>query len=157
MSASVRICLLAITCLAAMWPLSAAATEVDVAIIVHPDVALDSLGKAQLLDYYTGDIQRWPDGVQVVVTDLKSKGPVRDGFYGFLGRRPSRMKSIWLRRMLSGEGEPPEAFETEEDVVRRVAATPGAVGFVHSRHVTPDVRVVLRIRAQAEAGNDSGP
>lgn len=122
-----------------------AEVEVEVAVIAHPGVAQDTLSKSQLLDYYTGDIQLWPDGARVTVKELKEKGPVREAFYQFLGKRPSRMKSIWLRNMLSGEGEPPESVETEEELVAKVAATPGALGFVSRAQVTDRVRVLLAI------------
>ena len=122
-----------------------AGADVELAVIVHPSVTLDSLSRGQLLDYYTGDIQNWPNGEPVMVKDLREKGEVRDGFYRFLGKRPSRMKSIWLRRMLSGEGEPPESLSTEQEVLTRVAQTPGALGFVRSTQVTDQVRVLMLI------------
>jgi ABC-type phosphate transport system substrate-binding protein len=128
-----------------LWQAVASYAEVELAVIVHPSVTVDSLDKARLLDYYTGDIQRWPDGEVVVVKDLREKGEVRDGFYRFLGKRPSRMKSIWLRRMLSGEGKPPEGLATEADVLAGVAQTPGAMGFIRHSQVSDAVRVVLLI------------
>ncbi|HJP29240.1 MAG TPA: hypothetical protein QGF95_01655 [Candidatus Latescibacteria bacterium] len=119
--------------------------QVELVVIVHPSVKLDTLSKGELLDYYTGDTQCWPDGEAVVVKDLGEKGDVRDGFYRFLGKRPSRMKSIWLRMMLSGEGEPPESLDSEESMLAAVARTPGALGFVGRTHVTDQVRVLMLI------------
>ncbi len=154
--------MLRLCCLLVLVPFLAvpanAEGETSVAVIVHPDVPADSLSRSQLLDFFTGDIQRWSDGTSVVVLDLKAKGVVREGFYDLLGRRPSRMKSIWLRRMLSGEGDPPEALATETEILRRVATTPGALGYVNSDSVTAAVRVVLRVRhaAPVSQGN-SGP
>ena len=126
---------------------SQARGQEEVAVIAHPAVGQDTLSKGELLDYYTGDIERWPDGSRVVVKDLKEKGAVRDRFYRFLGKRPSRMKSIWLRNMLSGEGDPPESVATEQELLARVAATPGALGFVSSARVTDQVRVLILIVA----------
>ena len=130
-----------------------AGADVELAVIVHPSVALDSLSRGQLLDYYTGDIQHWPSGEPVLVKDLRQKGEVRDGFYRFLGKRPSRMKSIWLRRMLSGEGEPPESLSSEQEVLTRVAQTPGALGFVRRSQVTDQVRVLMLIVDEERAGS----
>jgi ABC-type phosphate transport system substrate-binding protein len=125
--------------------------QVEVAVIAHPEVAADSLSKSELLDFYTGDIERWPDGAQVLVTDLSEKGPVRDRFYEFLDKRPSRLKSIWLRNMLSGEGEPPESVATEAAMLERVAGTPGALGFVGRAQVSEAVKVLLLIVTEAES------
>lgn len=131
------------------------AEPLRLAVIAHRSVPVDTLEKGQLLDYYACDIQRWPNGDRVVVTDLGEKGVVRDGFYKFLGTRASRMKSIWLRKMLSGEGDPPHAVPTEAEMVRRVARTPGALGFVRQASVTDSVRVLLWIHPDSSAPLDA--
>lgn len=122
------------------------AAAAQVAVIAHQDVPVDSLAKLQLLDYYTGDRLFWESGLEVVVFDLKSRGPVRDAFYDYLGKTSSRMRSIWLKRKLSGEGDPPESFETEAAVLERVASTPGAIGFVQKANVSGDaVKILVEI------------
>ena len=122
------------------------AVAAQVAVIAHQDVPVDSLAKLQLLDYYTGDRLFWESGLEVVVFDLKSRGPVRDAFYDYLGKTSSRMRSIWLKRKLSGEGDPPESFETEAEVLQRVASTPGAIGFVQQAKVSDDtVKILVEI------------
>ena len=114
----------------AFYCISSAATGEDVAVVAHKDVPESNLSSSRLLDFYTGDIKSWENGERVVVFDLKKKGQTRDSFYSWLGKSPTRMKSIWMKKLLSGEGDPPEALDTEEEIVERVAATPGAVGFV---------------------------
>ena len=122
------------------------AASAQVAVIAHNDVPADSLTKIQLLDFYTGDALSWPASeLDVVVFDLKPKGEVKDAFYQYLGRSSSRMKSIWLKRKLAGDGDPPESFQTEEEVVHYVASTPGAVGFVHTSKVNDEVKILVRI------------
>ena len=117
----------------------------QVAVIAHKDVPVDSLTKVEVLDFYTGDVLSWGGGLEVVVYDLQLKGMVKDAFYAFLGRSSSRMKSIWLKRKLAGEGDPPESFQTEEELLQHVASTPGAIGFVHPSKVTDSVKVLVEI------------
>ncbi len=75
----------------------------QVAAIAHKSVPIDQIKKSKLLDFFTGDIRKWHDGQPVVILDLKPRGDTKKMFYEFLGKRPSRLKSIWLRKMLSGE------------------------------------------------------
>ena len=123
----------------------AAAASAQVAVVAHPSVPVDKIEKGKLLDFYTRDIKKWPDGQAVVVFDLKPKGAVRKRFFKFLGKSSSRMKSIWLKKMLSGEGEPPEAVESEAVMVEKVAVTEGGVGFVGEGEVKGKVKVLLVI------------
>lgn len=132
-----------VLCLA--WPAISTPAETEVAVIAHKSVSQDTLSRGQLLDVFSGDVDRWTDGVRIVVKDLKLKGEVRDAFYEFLGKRPSRMKSIWLKRMLSGEGERPESLTSEEEMLARVAKTPGAIGFISRAKVTDSVKLLLLI------------
>ena len=108
----------------------AASQSAVVAVIAHPDVTQDTLTRDDLLDFFTGDQQQWSDGTQVVIKEMKTRGTVRSVFYDFIGQRPSRLKSIWLRNMLSGEGGRPESLGSATEMIECVAGTPGAIGFV---------------------------
>ena len=130
--------------------LLAAGSSAQVAVIANKSVPWDTLKKSQLLDFYTGDVKSWGNDVRVVVFDLKPKGEVRDAFYEFLGKPSSRMKSIWMKKMLSGEGEPPEALKTEEEMLQKVASTPGAIGFISRAKTNDEVKTLLIINAEKE-------
>ncbi len=120
----------------------------QVAIIAHKDVPADIIEKDRLLDFYLRDVLSWPASeLEVIVCDLRLKGTVKDDFYKFLGKSASRMKSIWLKRKLAGEGDPPEFFQSEEELLQHVISTPGAIGFVHASKVTDSVKVLIEIQA----------
>jgi hypothetical protein len=99
----------------------------------------------RLLDLYTGDVQTWEGELSVVFFDLKPKTEVKRTFYDFLGKSPSRMKSIWMKRLLSGEGEPPQALKSEGEMLDMIAATPGALGFAHRDRVRGPVKILAII------------
>lgn len=130
--------------LLACWSPSAMA---QVAIIAHKDVPAAEITKERVLDFYSGESRWWTSDIPVVVLDLKAKGDVRDTFYKFLGRSSSRMKSIWLRRKLSGEGEPPETMDDAAELIAKVASTPGSIGYVHIDVVqgNPDIKVLALV------------
>ena len=117
----------------------------QVAVIAHKSVPVDTIKKSELLDFYTADIKKWINGEKVIVNDLKPKGEVKKIFYKFLGKTPSRMKSIWLKNMLSGEGDPPEALKSEEEMLQKIAATPGAIGFLSHTKVDNNVKTLIVI------------
>lgn len=123
-------------------PLSASG---QVAVIANKSVPVDSLKKSDLINFYTGDIKVWSDHQSVIVFDLKNKNDVKKKFYDFLGKSSSRMKSIWLKKMLSGEGDPPEALSTEDEIVKRVASTAGAIGFVDKAKANQNVKTLMII------------
>ena len=120
--------------------------DAQVAVIAHMDVPAESISKDQLLDFYAQDVLSWPSSnLEVIVCDLRLKSEVKDDFYDYLGKSSSRMRSIWLKRKLAGEGDPPVFFQTEEELIEHVANTPGAIGFVHPSKVTSNVKVLIEI------------
>jgi ABC-type phosphate transport system substrate-binding protein len=115
----------------------------QVAVIAHKAAPDDTLSQPQLFDIYSGEKKSWSNKMQVVVFDLKPASEVKEAFYQLLGKPPSRMKSIWLKKLLMGEGDPPTALESEEEVVKKVAATRGAIGFVSAAKATREVKIIV--------------
>jgi ABC-type phosphate transport system substrate-binding protein len=117
----------------------------QVAVIAHKSVPMDTIKKSELLDFFSKDVKKWSDGQTVVLFDLNEKGETRESFYKYLGKSASRMKSVWLKKMLLGEGEPPQSLDSEETVLNKVAATNGAIGYVGRSYATADVKILVEI------------
>ena len=120
-------------------------SKAQVAVIANKSVPLENISETKLLDIYSGDIKWWDNGDPVVVFDLAKKTEVKSEFYNFLGKSTSRMKSIWLKKMLSGEGEPPEALKSEDEMLKIVGETIGAIGFISKNKVVPEVKVLVLV------------
>lgn len=117
----------------------------QVAVIANKDVPVDTIAKSELLDLYTLEIGLWNNGQDVTIFDLKPKGEVKNTFYNYLGKSTSRMKSIWMKRMLSRGDDPPESLESEELVLKKVSSTPGAIGFISKSNVSEEVKILVEI------------
>jgi ABC-type phosphate transport system substrate-binding protein len=133
-------------CLAA-WPVPAGA---QVAIVANKSVPVDTIMKSELRDFYSKEIKEWSDGRPVILLDLKSKSVTKDAFYAFLGKSASRMKSVWLKKMLLGEGEPPESVDTEEKMLEKIASTAGAIGYISVAKISKDVKILIEIDTREE-------
>ena len=123
-------------------------SNAQVAVIANKSIKKDKISKSELLDCYTGDMPKWDDGQKVYVFDLKPKTEIKDTFYRYLGKSTSRMKSIGLKRMLSGDGEPPPALESEEDMLKKVEKTKGSIGFISYDKVNTKIKVLAIIEEE---------
>jgi ABC-type phosphate transport system substrate-binding protein len=124
------------------------ALSAEVAVIAHPSVPAHNISRAQLLDLYMGDVREWDNGEPIILVDLKPRTDIKQIFYDFLGKSASRMKSIWMKQMLTGEWRPPEAMGTQEDLLQKVASTPGAIGYIDKTLVTGDVITLTVINSE---------
>ncbi len=111
----------------------------QVAVVVNKSVPAAQVDAGDVLDIYALEKAKWGDGTRVVVFTQDAQADV---FFSQLGRSQTDLKKVWLRKKLSGEGQPPEVLKSDEEVLARVAATPGAVGFVSAGKVNGQVKVV---------------
>ncbi len=118
----------------------------QVAVIANKSVPIDRITKSQLLDYYSGDIKYWPNSKPIIVFDLKPKNEVKDLFYEYVAKNTARMKSIWMKKMLSGDGDPPESVISEEEMLKKVENTPGSIGFISLNKIKGNVKTIAIIK-----------
>ncbi|MCB0281240.1 MAG: hypothetical protein H6627_09325 [Calditrichae bacterium] len=121
-------------------------SNAQIAVIANKSVPVDTISKVELLDFYIGDIKEWNDNRPVVLVDFSTATDTKSNFYKFIGRRSSRIKSIWIKKMLSGEGDPPIFLENTDEMIRKIAKTPGAIGYADLKEINKTVKVLLVIK-----------
>ena len=83
------------------------------------------------------------NGQRLVPVNLPPASALRDTFVSSLLDMPeSRLADYWNRQYFQGVS-PPYVLASQQAVVRFVATTPGAIGYVASCHLDAQVRVVL--------------
>lgn len=132
-----------IACVAIL--LSTACADAQVAVIANRSVPETSLTPAQLLDLYQLNTRTWSDGQVVELMCLRENPDVERRFFDLLGRNPLELRKVWLRAQLSGRARPPVMISAQDDMVRQVATTRGAVGFVARDKVQGNVKILLII------------
>jgi ABC-type phosphate transport system substrate-binding protein len=121
------------------------AVHSQVAVIVNRSVTVTSSNQAELLDIWLCNTRTWSNGQSIELMCLRDEGPEEKKFFEFLLRTPLEMRKAWLRAQLSGQARPPMMLSSQEEVLKKVQATPGAIGFVSSERVEGNVKVVLII------------
>ncbi|MCU0452450.1 MAG: hypothetical protein MUE68_02235 [Bacteroidetes bacterium] len=124
-----------------LLPVMAAA---QVAIIANPSVQEYTIDRSLVVKFYTLAESKWSDGSMATVVDLKPDHPVRAKMLDLIGKEPIELRRIWLKAVASGAAKSPDVLATEEEIMERVASTPGAVGYVSANKVGKGVKVLMR-------------
>jgi ABC-type phosphate transport system substrate-binding protein len=119
--------------------------KAQVVIIANKSVSANSLSKSKVADIYSLNIKNWDNGEKIILFDLKGNSGTKEKFYSFIGKSNSDMKSLWMRAQLTGAGFAPATLISEEEVLNKVASTPGAIGYVSPKVVTGSVKVLAKI------------
>lgn len=115
----------------------------EIAVIAHPSVVPERRSPVFVANLFLVPAASWSDGTPVVPFDLKGDHPLKAEFYRrAAGRTLSQVRSDRSRRIFSGAGGPPIELDSPEEVLRRVARTPGAVGYVPRDLLDGSVRVI---------------
>ncbi len=102
----------------------------EVALIVHPDTPIEHLSKKELQKIYMNRKNFWENGTTIKAASLK-KGSLHEQFLTDLVRKTEQQYSTYWKRMIfTGKGNPPKSFDSSQEVMAFVAATPGAIGYV---------------------------
>lgn len=116
----------------------------QLAIIVAPEGAPAALSSAELALVYRRQ-KLYLGGQRVQPVNLPAQHPLRRWFsQQLLGQTPEEMEGYWRGLYFNGV-VPPFVLASEEAVVRFVAATPGAIGYVSACALDRRVRVVLQL------------
>jgi ABC-type phosphate transport system substrate-binding protein len=116
----------------------------QVAVIANPSVKEYTIDRDAVVKFYTLANAKWSDGSVATVFDLKQDHPVRAKMLDFISKEPLELRRMWLKAVASGAAKAPEVAVTEEEVVEKVASTPGAVGYVSTAKVGKGVKVLMR-------------
>lgn len=128
---------------AAAFVLAAAGALGNPAIVANKDVASEKIDAASLKAILLGKKVSWDAAGRVTLAVLKG-GPVAEQFLtDSAGMSVSAFNNHWRRLAMTGGGSSPHSFETEDELLKFVASTPGAIGFVDEAKVDATV-VVLK-------------
>ena len=111
-------------------------------IIGNKNLDKEKLDASTVKSVFLGKKVAWDTGGRVILAVLRN-GPVADDFLkASVDMSTSGFNNLWRRLAMTGGGTAPKSFESEEELRKFVAATPGAVGFVDSANVDASVIVI---------------
>ncbi len=118
----------------------------QVAVIANKSVQANEITSSELKDIIALDKTTWSDGSAIVVFELKPSGDTKTKFYSHIGSSAKKMKKAWMKKMLAGDAQAPESLGSEDEVVNKVASTPGAIGYVSSAKTGDNVKTLATIK-----------
>lgn len=122
--------------------LSCALSAADLVLVANPDHAGVTLSKRDVADIYSGRMSKWPDGAKIAPVYLKG-GAVHDEFLAtYVGKNDAQFIANWKKMVFTGKSSMPDGFASEAEVIARVKATPGAIGYVAKANAGEGVVVI---------------
>jgi ABC-type phosphate transport system substrate-binding protein len=107
------------------------------AVVVNKDNGLAEVGSAHLSKIFRLEVKKWHDGKDVIlVLHKNSSGEM------ITLERLNKMSSSELKSFIASHQGSITTVDSDEDVLKMVETTPGAVGLVDVRSINDQVNVV---------------
>ncbi|HEV8712364.1 MAG TPA: hypothetical protein VGX03_05985 [Candidatus Binatia bacterium] len=124
--------------------------EQMLAVVVSASSITEPLSIEELARIYRRQKLLWADNTRIVPVNLPADHPLRRSFSRLvLGALPKELDAYWNAQYFHGI-TPPYVLTSEEAVLRFVATTPGAIGYVSAAAVTGQVSVLLYLPLSAD-------
>jgi len=111
-------------------------------LIANKEVSTNSLETRTLKRIYLGLHTRWSDNQKIVPVMLDG-GETHEAFVKeMLNKTVSKFVIYWKQALFSGRGVPPKSFSNEKELIKFVASTPGAMGYISGNTVPVNVKIL---------------
>jgi ABC-type phosphate transport system substrate-binding protein len=113
----------------------------DVVVIVNP-ANTANIDEEQIAKIFLGQTKTFSNGSEAMPVDQK-EGAVREEFGNkLLKKNPAQLKAQWARQIFTGGAKPPKELGSDDEVLKFVASTPGAIAYIDASKVNKSVKVV---------------
>ncbi len=104
--------------------------------------------KSALSKLFLKKVREWGDKTegQPPTTWTRNRMPARPSATTSTGKSVSAIKSYWQRMIFSGRDVPPDEISSESDLLKKVAADKGAIGYVSAKTPLPDGVKELKVK-----------
>lgn len=112
-------------------------------VIANHSVTEKTLSKSSLRAIFGMRLQTWPDGTAIRVFVMPDDTPLHATFSKEkLNVFPYQLRLAWDRLVFSGTGQAPDTVSSPEEMLARVASTPGAIGYLTKSKADSRVNVL---------------
>jgi len=116
----------------------------EVYVVVNPSVDQDTIRRGNVRAIVSMRRTLWDGGDPIQVFVLPEESPIHQAFCKeTLHIFPYQLADTWERLVFSGTGRAPTRLDTPAEMKRRIANTPGAIGYLPGDYIDESVEVVI--------------
>jgi len=112
-------------------------------IISNSNLGLTHLPLNKARSIFSMRLHKWPDGSPIRVYVLPDDNATHRQFVqSVLHMFPHQLRRNWDRYIYTGTGQAPIEVDSEEEMIKKVSTTPGAIGYTQKELVSNDIHKI---------------
>ena len=144
MKVFLRCIVLALCALAGVWPAPVRAQNMDIAVIAHPEVPVDSVSLPELRRMLLGDREFWTAGQRITLLIRAPVARERDAAVQMVCKMTeAQFRQHWIGKVFRAQTPSgPKIVYSVDMALDQVAHTPGAITFVAAGAVPKGAKIL---------------
>jgi ABC-type phosphate transport system substrate-binding protein len=114
----------------------------DTLIIAHKDAPEATLSEKELQEIFLGKRVQWQDNSAIHPATVKDKDLHSAFLKQYIKKSVSKWNAHWKRLVFTGNGTPPQQFDTGQALLEYVADTEGAIGYIDAETPVENVTII---------------
>lgn len=112
-------------------------------VVTHSEVNETSISVNVLRAIFSMRMRTWSNGSLIKVFVLSDNNDLHHKFSKEqLNVFPYQLRLAWDRLVFSGTGQAPTSVSSPEEMLAKIASTPGAIGYLESTYINEDIHVL---------------
>jgi len=111
-------------------------------IICNKEVPDTSLSKNDIKNIFLGMKTKWSDGHKITFVVLKGSEVHEEFVKKYVRKTAFQFNTYWRKRLFTGKGKPPKSFSDEAALLKYIADTHNAIGYISTASKNDTVRVI---------------
>lgn len=103
-----------------------------VVVIGNPSVPASALSKQDVGNIFLGNKTVWDDGSKITFVIQKDSAGHETFLKEYISKTPAQFANYWKKQVFTGKGSSPQSLQSDEEMIKFVSETKGAVGYVSS-------------------------
>ena len=121
---------------------SSGVTWADMLIIAHQNTPETTISQKEIQEIFLGKRVQWKDNSAIHPAAVKEPELHETFLKHYVKKTPSQWIAHWKRMVFTGNGTPPQQFDTQQELLEYVANTSGAIGYVDAETSIENVTIL---------------
>lgn len=114
----------------------------EVVVIANASNGVDTISKQDIKEIFLGEKILWKDGSKIKIADNLDKTTAKEFYSIYTGKESSRIKKIWIKKMLRGKMSPPESFKNIDELLDFVSNKKYCIGFISPTKLPNGIKIL---------------
>lgn len=129
-------------CLVCLMVFSSGMAWADTLIIAHQKVPETTLTPKNLQEIFLGTRVQWNDNSAIKPATVKDQKLHEAFLKQYIKKSAAQWVAHWKRQVFTGNGTPPQQVATPQELLKYVAETAGAIGYVDAEIPVENVTII---------------